>query len=352
MKTKAAIQVTPDQRLIVDELELPNPNSDEVIVKLISSGVCYSQIHQMHNIDLPRPMVLGHEGTGVVTHVGSNVSDMKEGDYAIVTWVSRTPVKGLPVSQPTGATYAGKPVIGDGNVYTWSEDVLTFANHVVPISKDYATDVSCIVGCAVLTGAGAVMHTAQVHPGNSVAVYGVGGVGLSTICTVALMEAYPVIAVDLDDDKLEFAQQFGATHLVNSSRVDPVEAIQDISGGGVDYAFDAVGVRTTNEQILPSTRGGGPGAGNLGSVAVLVGVPGAEMMANPGHFLYYQRQFRGSLGATYPDKEFGMFLRWSQEGKLPLDKMVTRRYRPDQINDACDALEKGEILGRAIVQYQ
>ncbi len=352
MKTRAAIQVDPDQRLIVDELELPDPKADQVIVKLISSGVCYSQLHQMHNPELPRPMVLGHEGTGIVTHVGRNVSGMKEGDYAIVTWVSRTPVRGLPVSRATGATYNGKPVIGDGDVYTWSEDMLTFANHVVPISKEHATDVSCIVGCAVLTGAGAVMNTAHVHPGDSVAVYGAGGVGLSAICTAALMEAYPVIAVDLDDEKLEFARQFGATHLVNASRVDPVEAIQGISGGGVDYAFDAVGVRTTNEQILPSTRGGGPGAQNLGGVAVLLGVPGTEMISNPGHFMYHQRQYRGSLGATYPDKEFEMFLRWSQQGKLPLDKMVTRRYRLEQINEACEALEKGEILGRAIIQYR
>jgi Zn-dependent alcohol dehydrogenase len=351
MKTRGVIQVASDQGLIVDELELPNPKSNQVIVKLISSGVCYSQIHQIHNIDLPRPMVLGHEGTGIVTHVGSNVSDIKEGDYALVTWVSRTPSRGLPASQPTGATYNGKLVIGDGDVYTWNEDVLTFADHVVPISKDYATDVSCIVGCAVLTGAGAVMHTAHVHPGDSVAVYGVGGVGLSAICTAALMLAYPVIAVDLDDDKLQFARQFGATHLVNAAKVDPVEAIQDISGGGVDYAFDAVGVRTTNEQILPSTRGGGPGAANLGGVAVLIGIPGTEMMTNPGLFMYYQRQFRGSLGATYPDKEFDMLLRWYQEGKLPLDKMVTRRYRLDQINEACDALGRGEILGRAIIQY-
>jgi Zn-dependent alcohol dehydrogenase len=305
----------------------------------------------MHDPALPRPMVLGHEGTGVVTHVGNNVSDLKEGDHAIVTWVSRSPVTGLPVSQPTGATYREQPVIGDGDVYTWSEDVLTSVNHVVPISKDYPTDVSCIVGCAVLTGAGAVMHTADVHPGESVAVYGAGGVGLSAICTAALLEAYPVIAVDLDDEKLEFAKQFGATHGVNASKVDPVEAIKDISGGGVDYAFDAVGVRSTIEQIVPSTRGGGPGATNTGGVAVLVGVPGSDMTFAPGLFMFYQRQFRGSLGATYPDREFDMFLRWNEQGKFPLDRLVTQRYSLDQVNEACAALERGEVTGRAIIEY-
>ena len=123
----------------------------------------------------------------------------------------------------------------------------------------------------MLTGAGAVLNTARVRPADSVAVYGVGGVGLSAIQMAAILEAYPIIAVDLRDDKLEFAKQFGATHGVNASREDAVEAIQELTGGGVDFAFDAIGLRVTNEQILPSTRGGGPGADNHGGMAVLIG---------------------------------------------------------------------------------
>ena len=107
----------------------------------------------------------------------------------------------------------------------------------------------------------------------------------------------------------------------------------------------------TTEQILPSTRSGGPGADNHGGMAVLIGMPGKEMTVDPGHFMFHQRQYRGSLGATYPDKDFEMFLRWYQEGKFPLDRMVTRRYSLDDINEACDDLESGQILGRAIIEY-
>ena len=287
MKSVAAIHTRHGAPLTVDEIEIPDPRPDQVIVKMFSSGVCHSQLHQMHNSDASRPMVLGHEGTGVVTHVGANVKHLKEGDHAIVTWVPRTPVRGRSAPETSGVTYREEPV--HGSVYTWGEDVLVSGELVIPISKDDPVDVSSIVGCAILTGAGAVMHTAKVRPGNSVAVFGVGGVGLSAIRMAAILEAYPIIAVDLKDDKLEFAKEFGATHGVNASKVNAVEAVVDISGGGVDFAFDAIGVRATNEQILPSTRGGGSGADNQN---VAVGVPAgvgirinrAGRAAEPGGF--------------------------------------------------------------------
>jgi Zn-dependent alcohol dehydrogenase len=196
-----------------------------------------------------------------------------------------------------------------------------------------------------------VLNTAKVRPGESVAVYGVGGVGLCAVRMAAILEAYPIIAVDLTDEKLQLAQEFGATHMVNASKGDPVEAIQEITNGGVDYAFDAIGLKITNEQILPSTIGGGPGADNHGGMAVLIGLPGWDITIDSRLFVTHQRQYRGSLGATYPDKDFAMFLRWYQEGKFPLDKLVTRRYKLDDINEACDALKAGEIAGRAIIEY-
>ena len=349
MKTRAAIQTTPQGRLIVDHLEVPDPETDQVIVKMFSSGICHSQLHNMHNPDSRHPLVLGHEGTGVVTHVGRDVSHLSEGDHAIVTWVPRTPIRGRTAPRPSNVTYREEPV--NGAVYTWGEDVLVSGELVVGIPKDEPTDVSCIVGCAVLTGAGAVLNTARVRPGDSVAVYGVGGVGMSAIQMAAILEAHPIIAVDLAEDKLDFAREFGATHTVNASDVDPVEAIHDLTGGGVDYAFDAIGVRKTNEQILPSTRSGGPGADNHGGMAVLIGIPGDEMTLDPRMFVLHQRRYRGSLGATYPEKDFATFLRWRREGKFPLDKLITRRYALDDINEACDALEAGEILGRAIIEY-
>ncbi|MGH2542503.1 MAG: alcohol dehydrogenase catalytic domain-containing protein, partial [Ardenticatenaceae bacterium] len=186
MKSKTAISLQHGQRLVVDDIEIPDPRPDQVIVKLFSSGVCHSQLHQLRNPDSTRPMVLGHEGTGVVTHVGRSVTHVKEGDHAIVTWVPRTPVKGRSQAEPSGSTYREELV--NGSVYTWGENVLTFGDLVVPIGREHPTDVSSIVGCAVLTGAGAVMNTAQVRPGDSVVVYGVGGVGMSAIQMASILE--------------------------------------------------------------------------------------------------------------------------------------------------------------------
>ncbi len=350
MKTTGAVQTAANGPLIIDELDTPDPRPDQVIVRLFATGVCHSQLHQMHSPDLPRPLVLGHEATGVVTHLGRDVDHVKEGDHAIVNWVSRVPYKGRRPFAPPGTTYQGEP-INDALVYTWAKDVLVSGELVIPMSKEAPTDVTSIVGCAVLTGAGAVMNTAKVRPGDSVAVFGVGGVGLSAVQTASLLEASPIIAVDLQDDKLDFAREFGATHTINASNTDPVAQIIEMTDGGVDYAFDTIGVRATNEQILPVTRGGGPGADNHGGMAVLVGIPGEEMTLDPRLFTFHQRRFRGSLGATYPERDFPLFLRWHEEGKFPLDKLVTRRYKLDQINDAYDDLAAGKIFGRAIIEF-
>ena len=303
----------------------------------------------MHNPDTVTPSLLGHEGFGVVTHVGSKVTHVKEGDAAIVTWVPREPTQGRWRAPSAGVTWNEQPL--DASTYTWGEDAIVWGGYVVKVEDDSPKDLSCIVGCAILTGAGAVTHTAKVRPEESVAIFGVGGVGMSAIQMASILEAYPIIAVDLEDEKLEFAKEFGATHTINAGKVDPVEAIIEITGGGVDYAFDAIGLRITNEQILPATRSGGSGADNIGGMAVLIGMPGPEMTVWPGHFMFHQRQYRGSLGATYPDKDFNMYLRLYKEGKFPLDKLVTKRYKLDEINQACDELMSGNIMGRAILEY-
>lgn len=350
MKTVAAVQTEIGGRLQVEEVELLDPAPDHVTVKLFSSGVCHSQLHQMHNAALGRPLLLGHEGTGIVTRTGSDVSHVKEGDHCIVTWVPRTPIRGPVQRVMTGAMFQGQAA--HGHVYTWAHHVQTSKELVVPIPHEHPRDLSCIVGCAVLTGAGAVLHTAEVRPGESVAVFGVGGVGLSAIRAAAILEAHPIIAVDIDAEKLEFARSFGATHTVNASgNADPVEAIRDLTGGGVDYAFDAIGKQITCEQILKATKPGGIGGDNFGGMAVLVGIPQEKITIDPALFVYGQRQYRGSLGASFPDRDFAMYLRWHQEGKFPLDRLITRRYALEQINEACDHLRAGDILGRAILEF-
>jgi Zn-dependent alcohol dehydrogenase len=350
MKSRAAIQVDRGGPLVVEEIDIPDPGPNQVTVRNFASGVCYSQVHQLRNPELPRPMGLGHEGSGVVTHVGKDVTHVKEGDHVITTWVSRTPISGLPVSRATGATFQGRPVIADGDVYTWSEHMLTFADKVVPMPASDPTDITCLVGCAVLTGAGAVLHTAEVLPGQSVAVFGVGGVGLSAISAAAIAGADPIIAVDLVDRKLQFAREFGATHGVNASDTDPVKTIWAIEPGGVDYALDAVGAPTTAVQILEAVRQGGPRADNRGGMAVLLGIPVADVSVDLNEILLYQRNYCGSLGATEPDTDFPLFLKWAREGKFPLGKLVTNRYSLEQIEEARVALEEGRILGRAIIE--
>ena len=350
MRSYAAIQTEYGKDLVIEAIEIPDPQPDQVVVKMFSSGVCHSQLHQMKDSNSTRPYAFGHEATAVVTHVGDNVSHVKEGDHCIVTWVPRTPFKGRPDKNPPGATYKGK-LINCAWAFTWSQDCIIDGEYVVKIPKDEPVDVSCIIGCAVLTGSGAVINTANVKTGESVAVFGVGGVGLSAIKMASIIGAYPIIAVDLLDDKLKFAKEFGATHLVNALEVDPVNKITDISDGGVDYAFDAVGVKITNEQILPSTRGGGPGADNVGGTAVLIGIPGSEMTLDPGLFMFSQRTYKGSLGATYPEKEFPMYLRLHSEGKFNLDKLITKRYKFEQIVEAYKDLDNGEIFGRAIIEF-
>jgi Zn-dependent alcohol dehydrogenase len=350
MKSKAAIQAEHGGPLVIDEIDIPDPGPNQVTVRNFASGVCYSQLHQMRSPGLPRPMGLGHEGSGVVTHVGKEVAHVKEGDHVISTWVPRIPISGLPVSRPTGATFKGRPLIADGDVYTWSEYMVTFADKVVPMSPKDPTDITCLVGCAVLTGAGAVLHTAKVGLGQSVAVFGAGGVGLSAIAAAAIAGADPIIAVDLVERKLEFAKQFGATDAINASNTDPVAGILAINPGGVDFALDAVGAPTTARQILEVVRQGGPRADNQGGVAVLLGIPVSDVSFDLNAILLYQRHYCGSLGATEPDTDFPLFLDWVREGKFPLAKLVTNRYSLEQAEEARVALEEGQILGRAIIE--
>jgi Zn-dependent alcohol dehydrogenase len=353
MKTRVAIVVSPEEPLAVGEMEVPEPGPNQVIVKLISSGICLSQIHEKTNTKAEDcPHLIGHEGTGVVTHVGSAVTHLGEGDSAIVTWVPRAGYPGrefVNSLSPIGVKFRGE--LAKGAVYTFGEDVLAHEQQVVRIPVEDATPESCIVGCAVLTGAGAVLHTANVRPEDSVVVIGAGGIGLSAIKMASLLHAYPVIAVDVKEEKLEFAKGWGATHWINSTEVDPIEAVREITGGGADFAFDAVGTRPTHELLLPMVRGGGPGANNIGGMAVLIGWPQKEMTLDPGHFVYHQRQYRGSHGSSIPDRDFPMYLRLHREGHFPLDKLVTKTYKLDEAQGALDDLKAGAIAGRAIILF-
>ena len=353
MKSRSAIMTAPGEPLLIDEIDVPDPGPNQVIVKQTATGICASQIHELTKIpEESCPCVLGHEGVGVVTHVGKDVTHLQEGDWAITTWVPRGGYPGRDFIEglaPIGTTFQDKPL--GGPIGTFTEHCLASDQLAVKIAPEHASPESSIIGCAVLTGAGAVLHTAGVRAEESVVVVGAGGIGLSALKMASLVQAYPVIAVDLADEKLDFARQWGATHTINASQDDPVAAVWDITGKGADYAFDAVGTVSTHESIIEMVRSGGPGADNIGGMAVLIGWPQTEFKLNGEHFVFHQRQYRGSHGSSIPDKDFPMYLRLSSEAKFPVDKLVTRSYTIEQVNDALTDLREGRILGRSIIRF-
>ena len=361
--TTANIAVLPQdsQILRIEEVSLPDPQPNQVVVKQYSSGICHSQLHQMHG---PRksPVLLGHESTGVVLKVGTAVSHVKEGDTVLVTWVPRnvdgSPIPPEPISLPVSDGLAVAQ-----NVFTWADHTIADEQYVVKVNADIKKDVTSIIGCAVMTGAGAVINTANVQKGQSVAIFGVGGVGLSAVVAASVVGANPIIAVDLDDEKLNFAKRFGATHTVNAKNENPVEAIHKLTEksdiftmqrkavSGSDFTFDCIGIKTTMEQIVPACRSGHFGKSD-GGTAVLVGVPSTTVELNAIDMLVNEKHFIGSIGGSCtPDKDFPEFLEWHSSGKLDLESMVTARYKLEEINDATTALENGEIQGRAILEF-
>ena len=309
-----------------------------------------------------RPTLLGHESTGVVIQKGSAVTHVDEGDTVLVTWVPRDAANAT--SRPAAAALEiGAGTAVSQNVFTWADHTIADEQYVVKAPSNIAKDVTSIIGCAVMTGAGAVVNTANVQPGDSVAIFGVGGVGLSAVVGAKMRGADPIIAVDLDESKLEFAKRFGATHGINASKVDAVEAIHAMTGNpnqtmmggrpvtGVDFAFDCIGLKVTMEQIVPACRGGHFGVCQ-GGTAVLVGVPSTTVELNAGEILGQEKQFRGSIGGSCsPDRDFPMFLDWHTHGDLDLESMVTERYAIDDINEATTALEEGRISGRSILEF-
>ncbi len=363
MGTTAQVVVLPQDSstLRIEEVDLPDPGPTQVLVKQYASGICHSQLHQM---DRPRDtaVLLGHESSGVVLKTGAEVNHVREGDLVLITWVPRN--ASAATSPPTAiALDVSDGVAQSNNVFTWADHTLADHQYVVKVDPLIKTDVTAIIGCAVMTGAGAVINTARVQRGQSVAIFGVGGVGLSAVVGAKVAGADPIIAIDLNDAKLEFAKHFGATHGINASNEDPVAAIHALTTkndkftytqtpvSGADFAFDCIGIEQTMHQILPACRSGQFGVLD-GGTGVLVGVPSTNVELNSIDVLINEKHFIGSIGGSCaPDRDFPRFLEWHENGDLDLDTMVTARYRIEQINDATAALKAGEISGRAILEF-
>jgi S-(hydroxymethyl)glutathione dehydrogenase/alcohol dehydrogenase len=356
---KAAVLYQRREPMVVEEIRLTEPGPGEVELRLVASGVCHSDYsHWSRDTWSQLPLVLGHEGAGVVERVGPGVTRVKPGDHVILAfgmrcgecWFCTQGEPWLCTPDHTPGTHMFKgdlPLNMFSYVATFAERTVVPERNCVKIREDAPLDVASLVACGVTTGIGAVVNTAHVEPGANVAVIGTGGVGLNVVQGAKLAGAARVIAIDLLDNKLEFAREFGATHLVNSSKEDPVAAVQRLTGGrGADYAFEVIGIGTTIRQAYDMVRKGG--------AAVVVGVAREDdEVTFPAPLLMRsgKRILGCNYGSTTPYVDFPKIIDLYMEGRIKLNELISRRYALDDINEAFRALHAGEVA-RGIVDYK
>lgn len=352
---------------VVDDLEVIEPRAGEVKVKMHTTGICHSDLSVINGtIMQPLPCVLGHEGSGVVEAVGEGVTEVTAGDHVVLSFVSQCgdcyycnhhePYlcdKGTK-AMATAALYDGTPAFSRGGSRvtqmsgcgTFAEYTVVPSGGVVKIDDSISLEAAALVGCGVTTGVGAVFNTAQVQPGSSVAVIGTGGVGLNVIQGAVIAGAETIIAVDLLDNKLEMAKQFGATDVVNASSGNPVVDVQALTDGrGADYTFEVIGFASTMQQAYQMARRGG--------TAVMVGVPKmGEMFSLMAFFpVYENKAVKGCwYGSADTRRDFPEYLDLYKDGKLKLDELITAEFALDDINDGFEALKNGEVA-RGVVKF-
>ncbi len=355
---KAAILFELDKPLEVrDDVELVDLEAGEVRVKLVSSGVCHSDVSaQNGTIPCGLPEVLGHEGAGIVQAIGQGVTDVEPGDHVIISFTPacrkcKQCLRGQPQlcsGMGMGARphflLDGNPIGGFAGCGTFAEEMIMLEHSVIKIEEDVPLDVASLIGCGVMTGVGAAINTAQIKPGSSVVVFGAGGVGISAIQGARIAGAAEILAVDTVESKLELAKRFGATHAVKPEDLE--DAKQEITGGeGFDYALECIGNPTVIRQTFDVTRRGG--------TAVIVGVGRMQEMVQFSAFeLFFQeKNLRGSMyGSANVRVDFDKLIRLWRYGKLDLEGMITRRIKVDEVNEAFRAMQAGEVI-RSVIQY-
>lgn len=360
MHAKAAILYEARTPLRYEDVEVLPPQRGEVQVRMYAGGVCHSDLHVMKgDLVMPMPIILGHEGSGIVEQVGEGVVSVKPGDHVIPIWRVSCGrcyycANGRPALCDVGTQMRVTGLMPDGSTRFRINDtrvrhfagVSTFSQvstmpeaAVLKIPDDFPLDKAALLGCGVITGVGAVVNAARVKMGSTVAVFGCGGIGLNAIQGARIVGALMVIAVDIADQKLGFARQMGATHTVNAAQHDPIEAIRDLTGGvGVDYAFEAIGLTQTVEQAYAVTR-------KMGT-CVVIGVTPADVRVNinANDMVYAEKTLMGSLyGSSRPKLDLLNLIEMYRAEKLMLDELLTRTYALEHINEAYDALERGEV---------
>jgi S-(hydroxymethyl)glutathione dehydrogenase/alcohol dehydrogenase len=363
---RAAILEAVNEPLTVEDIELAGPGPGEVVVRLQASGVCHSDWNVVSGATPnPLPAVLGHEGAGVVEAVGAGVSAVAEGDHVVLSWLPACGrcfycVQGRPSlcehamegmfegTLPSGAlrlSRNGAPLYHYSFLSTFAERCIVPDECCVPIRADVPLDVAALVGCAVMTGIGAAINRARVEPGSTVAVFGVGGVGLSVVLGAILAGARDIVAVDPVPFKRKLALELGATHAVDPGTDDPADALRELTDGrGADYTFDAAGYPGVVTQAYESTRRGG--------TVVCIGIPpvGAEARLPGPNLPRDEKVVTGSFyGSCRPHVDMPLVLDLFMDGRLPLDRLVSRTYALDEINEAFAAMNGGEVA-RAVIR--
>jgi S-(hydroxymethyl)glutathione dehydrogenase/alcohol dehydrogenase len=358
---KAAVLREVNKPLEIEDIQHGDPGAREVLVRTVAAGVCHSDLHFFNgSYPYPLPAVLGHESAGVVEAVGRDVTYVKPGDH-VITCLSafcghcefcltghmslcQEPELQRSADEASRLVKGEEPIQQFLNLSSFAQMMLVHEHAIAKVRDDMPMAQAALIGCAVTTGVGAVIHTAGIEPGTTVAVIGCGGVGLSAINGAAIAGAARIIAIDRLASKLELARKFGATDVVDASTTDVVEAVRELTGGGVHYSFEAIGLKVTAEQAFKIIRRGG--------TATVVGmIPVGVMVELHGPEFLMERKLQGSnMGSNRFRVDMPRYVDFYLQGRLHLDDLISRKIRLEDVNEGLAALETGEVA-RSVIMF-
>lgn len=334
---KAAVLYDTKKPLKIDDLHFSPLKYGQVLVKIAYSGICHSQLMEVRGKrgeDKWLPHLLGHEATGIVQEVSSGVSKVKKGDRVVLGWI-----KGDGIDAECGVYSKDNQTINSGKVTTFNEYSIVSENRLIKLDKEIPLDEGVLFGCAIPTGAGIIINEINPKENSTIAIFGLGGIGLSALMATKLYNFDKIIAIDIEDKKLELAKEFGATHTINSREKDVIEELLMLtSNNGVDYSVEASGIAQVIELAFNSVRKGG-------GLCVFASHPqNGDFIKLDPHSLISGKQIKGSWGgACYPDKDLPKFFELYKQGKLPLYKLLEKRYRLEEVNKALEDLENRKV---------
>jgi S-(hydroxymethyl)glutathione dehydrogenase / alcohol dehydrogenase len=357
---KAAVLHAPQQAMTIEDVAIEKPRRNEVLVRTAAAGLCHSDLHFIDGAyPTPMPAVLGHESSGIVEAVGEDVTYLKPGDHVISCLsmfcghcefclsghlsICQDPVVKPAPGKAQRLRWRDAHLNQFLNLSSFAEQMVVHEHALVKVREDMPMDLAALIGCAVITGYGAVAHTARLEPGSTVAIFGAGGIGLSTINAAAIAGAGRIIAIDKDPFKLDLARAFGATDVINADDGDTVKRIVELSQGGVHYSFECIGLKVTAEQSFSCLRSGG--------TATLIGmIPVGTRIELHGVDFLRERRIQGCMmGSNRFRTDMPRLIEFYLQGKLHLHEMVSKRIRLEDINEGFAAMKTGGVARSVIV---